>query len=685
MKIILTTLALCLSFALPAVAEVGDWEIHAAYHNHTKAVKLGSTIYVLSDGSLFSYDTEDTSVETYDKASHLNDFGIYDIAECPDVKAVVILYNNGNVDILYDNGDVVNMPELKQKALKDKTLNELKVSGSEAFVSTGSGVVVVNLNECYFEGLYNWGYPVSSTIVEDGAVYARTADGIFKGLSKTNLLDPESWSLTTDHIADDFDAARKVIDDASTELLATVKDIHPDGPIRNYSWHLQMAGERLLVAGGAFLYDGTEPRQGTAMQYENGKWTIFDEDGPGAARPKVKYNDVVDLVQDPKDPTHHWASTIGSGLNEFRDYKLVNSYSMDNSPLTSILPNVNDKFLYVRLTALQYDPDGNLWLCNTECDTIIRILKNDGKWTSIYIPEIKGFSAFDHTMFDQRGWAWIQSRRYLGWLGHTAGLLVYDTKGDLENRSNDRYKLISTFHNQDGVSYTPMEAYCMKEDLDGNIWYGCDAGLFVTYEPEKVFDDNFYFTQVKINRGDDSGLADYLLSNAAVSAIAVDAANRKWIGTMRDGVYLISADGQETLHHFTTENSPLLSNIIDDIAVNGETGQVFFATRAGLCSYASDAINSIEPLEGNNIRIYPNPLRPEDRSNVHITGLAHDTEVKIVDAAGKLVYSGTSLGGQFIWNCQTNSGHDAVSGVYFVLATDSEGKKGASAKFLIIR
>ncbi len=189
---------------------------------------------------------------------------------------------------------------------------------------------------------------------------------------------------------------------------------------------------------------------------------------------------------------------------------------------------------------------------------------------------------------------------------------------------------------------------------------------------------------MKVPRNDGSNLADYLLNNVPVKCIRIDGANRKWIGTVNNGVYLLSADGIETIHHFTADNSPLISDVINDIAINAETGEVFIATDMGLCSFMGDATEAEKTLERNAIKVYPNPVRPEYAGDVHITGLAFNTDVKIANAAGKLVYQGTSNGGRFDWNCCYKTGKRVASGIYYVLCTDEEGKKGACAKILII-
>ena len=668
-------------FTFKAKAE--DWKIYASYHNATKAVKTDARIFVLASGNLFSYDTEDESVEGYDKAHGLSDFGIYDIAYSKKAKTLVVLYSNGNIDLVMMDGHIWNMPELKTKVLADKTLNELKVVDDEAFISTGSGVAAISISKMHFADFYAFSSSVSNVCVQNGKIYAKTKSGIYEGERTSNLLDISNWTKkdsAPSGVTFGLTAEEKT---EQSEMLAKVERIVIDSPARNYSYKLNMQGERLLVAGGNFYYPNVE-YPGTAMKYENGKWTCFDEEGPIADAGAFAYMNVTDVVQDPSDSEHHWVGTMRSGIYEFKGYKMVNHYTFTNSPLTSILPNDKYANIYVRTTALGYDHEGNLWMCNNECDTIVRILKKNGSWKAYHYDEIEKYQTFDHTIFDQRGWAWITQRRTTS-NGCMAGVLVVNTNGTIDNQGDDEHKFITSFSNQDGTLYTPNLYYCVKEDLNGAMWFGTSEGLFVSYEPRDLFNPTILLSQVKVPRNDGSNLADYLLNGVSIKCIAIDGGNRKWIGTNGNGVYLISADGLETIQHFTKDNSPLISDNINDIAINGQSGEVFIATDLGLCSYQGDATDASSTMSNSSLKVFPNPVRPEYSGNVHVTGLMMNSDVKIVNAAGKLVAQGTSQGGEYTWNCCTSTGKKAAAGIYYVLATDEEGNTGACTKILIVR
>lgn len=758
-----------MSFVLvQAYPQNNRWTIYAAYHDASKCVSVGSKIYVLSDGGLYSYDYEDMDVVTYDKSGVLSDNGIFDISYCSEEKTLVIVYNNGNIDLLYDDGSVYNMTDFKNKTAGDKTINDIYVNSKNMYMSTNYGLLIVDIAERIFSKTYTLDYGINSVAVDGNFIYAATDNGVYKGNTADNLQDKSKWSVITKNAIDEFiDFNGKLysltssgvfsidkstfamtniskfsakywsicndmllLSDASSlysvgtdgkmtlldgkgirtadyagntywcacgtdglkgmslkdgKFTENVSSVIPDSPMRNYSYFLRMTPEnRLLVAGGSFNYNG-QSFPGTLMKYENQSWTCFDEETPIATVGKSLYVNVTDIAQDPNDSEHHFAGSASDGIFEFKDYKMVNHYDYRNSPLQSILPSSSRPNAYVWITGLEYDKDGNLWMLNNQTDTIVRILKNDGKWAALYYSEIEDIPTLDQVLFDNRGWAWINCRRTTNNPVNYAGVFCVDTKGTLENTADDSRKFITRFSNQDGVAYSPDLFNCIAEDLDGNIWFGTDKGPFVTYSPEDVFDNGFYFTQVKIPRNDGTNLADYLLSDVNITCITIDGGNRKWMGTSGNGVYLLSSDGIEMIEHFTTENSPLISDNIESIAIDGSTGEVFFGTDAGLVSYLGTATDPAGSLSDDNIKVYPNPVRPEYTGRIYITGLMRDTDVKIVSASGYLVNSGTSVGGEYTWDGKNKGGKRVASGVYYVLAADAEGNSGAVAKILVIR
>ena len=225
----------------------------------------------------------------------------------------------------------------------------------------------------------------------------------------------------------------------------------------------------------------------------------------------------------------------------------------------------------------------------------------------------------------------------------------------------------------------------MAEDKNGDLWVGTNIAPLLL-EQAKFNESDPEFIQVKVPRNDGTNYADYLLNGVNISGIAIDGGNRKWFATKGNGAYLISADNLTQLQHFTSQNSMLLSDNIESIAINDQTGEVFFGTDKGLCSYMSDATAINEEMTKDNVWAYPNPVRPDYTGLITITGLNYDTDVKIVTANGTLVAEGRSNGGTFTWDgCDQHNGKRVASGVYMVLAATAEGNKGTVCKIAIVR
>jgi hypothetical protein len=101
-----------------------------------------------------------------------------------------------------------------------------------------------------------------------------------------------------------------------------------------------------------------------------------------------------------------------------------------------------------------------------------------------------------------------------------------------------------------------------------------------------------------------------------------------------------------------------------------------------LVSYRTDA--SYEDPEYSNTKVFPNPVRPTYFGPVTIQGIRYDSDVKITDVAGNLVYKTTSNGGTATWDCKTLSGQKVASGIYFIWTATNEGNDKKVGKVLVI-
>ena len=677
MKQLFGTLIILFSnlFSCYGQQSIGEWKSYLSYHNPTRCEVAGSTLYVLANGGLYAYDKADNSVRTFAKNSPLSDTEISFIGYHPEYKTLIIVYNNSNIDLLTDDEEVYNLADfmLKHNTL-EKRVNQICFYREYAYLATSSGILCINLKKIEISNFYALKKEVWACAVQNEEIYAATPEGILRGKLKENLLDMNNW---------------KWVGENSVEFMEKHKDIPfkaeipegitPNSPLRNYSYYLNFAGERLLVAGGGHIADRLR-RKGTILSMENNRWTSFQEEGI-SNETGHPYLDINCVVQDPKDENHHFAASAGEGIYEFKNGELVNWYSLHNSPLESAVPNDEARANYVRINGLVYDKQNNLWMMNCEAkQSGIHFMKPNGTWVSLNHAEALKVHNYSNTFIDSRGWLWATSSRT-----SSGGLLCLNANNTPDEAEDDRCRFISRFTNQDGILLDQMPIYCIAEDKEGDMWIGTGKGPIVLTRPDKVFDTNFYCTQIKINRNDGSNLADYLLNGESIQAIAIDGANRKWIGTVSNGIYLLSADGKETIHHFTEKNSPLLSNSIESIAIHPHSGEVFIGTSKGLVSYQSNATEAVKSFQKEEVYAYPNPVRPDYTGVITITGLMYESNVKIVNIAGQLIHQGTSNGGLFTWDGLDKQGRRVPSGIYMVLAADSEGKEGIVTKIAIIR
>ncbi len=459
----------------------------------------------------------------------------------------------------------------------------------------------------------------------------------------------------------------------STSYEVIKKDLAINSPKRNSIYYMIYSQNKLLIVGGGRWADRFH-YPGTLMVLENGSWYNFNENDI-AKQSGTQCNDFISVVVDPLDANHYYVASYGEGLYEFKDNNFVKLYDLTNSTLESAngLPN------YVRVDGLAFDKNNNLYLTNTGVTNYIQILKPDKTWTTQTYPTMGKKGTINLTLITKSNQKWLNIPR------SGPGLFVFDEKGTIDNLNDDRSYFFSSFSDQNGETISPSGYLCMAEDLNGTIWVGTDLGPILLNNPSRALDDpqNYrcYRTVVPYEEGSTDGY--YMLENKQVNAIAIDGANRKWIGTQSSGIYLLNETGAKIIHNFTTENSPLISNTITTIAINDNSGEVFIGTDKGLVSYISEATEG--KADYSDIYAYPNPVRPEFDNQVVITGLVKDSNIKITDLKGNLMYQGTSIGGQFVWNCTKASGERVNAGVYLVFAATKDGSMGVVTKIMVVK
>ena len=686
----ITLLITILFMVLPLSAtDKESWEIYTSYNDITEIEPAGNLVFALASNGLFSYHIKDGSVTTYDKANTLSDFDINHIAWNKTTKKLVITYTNGNIDLLDANGNVVNVPDLYLKSMTDnKQINHIYISGANVYLSLSFGIIKLDTKEGKILDAYKLGFNVNYSYIEDNCLYAASKEaGLYKGVLKNNLLDNNNWEKAGNFKEQTMNSTN--VYDTTNKYWWTVKEgkltyytlntdkekiyqtegIIPDGPASNNFYRLYINKNKLYGVAGAWSQEKDCNNMGEVHVWNGEKWEEFEQ--PSDASLGHLYRDLLCLDFDPSKEGH---IMVGSkaGLYEFQDGKFIKCYNKDNtSVITSPLDNN-----YTIISSVKYDATGKLWLLNSLGDnSILSFDQTTQEWKHYPHSEIGSNDRYNLTgliIGKNNGNIWFANNYY-----EKNRLYKY-------NYNTDELTMYGpTFTNEDGRDITPIYVHCLAEDRNGNIWIGTTSGpLYLSMSDIK--NGNNIFTQHKVPRNDNTNYADYLLDNSNIRCIAVDGANQKWFGT-DNGVYLVSDDCNTQIYHFDTDNSPLISNIVYSIAVNNNTGKVYFATDKGLCSFNNGIVGSNSEMTKDNVYAYPNPVKPDYTGKINIVGLSFNANIKIVSTNGTLINEGRSAGGSYSWDGCNLNGKKVASGIYMVETATESGEKGIVCKIAIIR
>ena len=646
-----------------AIAAIGDWKAYMAYSEVQEIEQAGNLIFVQASNNLYVYNQNDQSIQTFSKMDYLSDCGIQHIAYNKAAKRLLIFYNNANMDLMnISNYDVQNLSDYYSASTTgEKTVNDIYMYGKYAYMSNGFGIIKVNVADGEISDTYNLGFKVNWCEIKDSHIYAYSqTNGQYRALLTSNLLDKNNWSKVGGYVA-------KKQEDKSA-LKQIISTLQPGGPKYNNFYGMRFVNNLLYTCGGLWGHLIDAGRPGTIQVLDKDNWTIYDDSI--AAKTGIKYVDVNSVDVDPLDPNHVFAGAK-SGLYEFQNGKFIKHYNSENSLITSFN---NQSKNYQLITSVKFDTDGNLWMLNSQSPSNQSLIEytKDGKWVSHHKPELYNLGSLECLMQDSRGLLWFVNNHH-----ELPSIYCYQA-------STDQLNIYSSFVNEDGTTLTPNYVRYVTEDKNHDMWIGTNIGPLLLYKKD-ITSDTPIFTQVKVPRNDGTNYADYLLCGVDISCIAIDGGNRKWFGTNGNGIYVISNDCLTQIYHFTTNNSNLLSNNIESISINEQTGEVFVGTDKGLCSYMSDASSPNSEMTKDNVWAYPNPVKPNYTGRITITGLSFDSDVKIVTVNGILVNQGRSNGGIYTWDGKDQNGKKVASGVYMVETATSDGNKGTVCKIAIIK
>lgn len=774
MKCLLPALVACVvSLSAFSQFSTGTWRDHLPYGRTVDVcVDHRDVVYCATPYSIFTYNPADGDTRRISKINLLSGVGISSMEYDPHTRTVLVGYENGNLDVLRESSSEI-LPDIRLSSiLGDKRIYDIYPQGGLAYLSTGLGIVVVDISRLEVRSTYMPGADGLQMKVNDldfigDTIYAATDAGIRRADRNNPFLSNfQNWSdmpglppgpvtdieVFRDHVyiqveGDAEDAIwRRPLAGGAWTLFAAFDGLKYNRIWADASW-MTLSGNGVYQAvhveetininvvdhAGTYVSAGSavmdrwgqlwvaDQRAGLLFRKADGSQTIIRPEGPAVADTRRlsafndniwvahggvndgwgnfwnKFpmsgfvqetwrviepgngtngtggvNDIMDVAVDPLSNTHVVFGSWEEGLLDLNGSSITsvcNAIAGD-CPLEG--SGVEWAPGWTGVAGVDFDLEGVLWCSNSYSDHPLHARDRSGNYYSFdFEPSLTSADRVGDVLASQMGYVWM--------IVPGRGLMVFSTNGTLGSQSDDNFKLLTDTEGNGGLPSN--DVLSIAEDLDSELWVGTLQGLVVFYNQDAIFsEDAFDAEPIQITQ---DGNVQELLQTEAVTAIEVDGGNRKWVGTQNSGVFLFSADGLSQVYHFTEENSPLLSNNIFDIAINQANGEVFFATEKGIVSFFSTATNFDQAM--GNVRAYPNPVRPEYEGNITVDGLAYNSNVKITDVQGNLVFETQSQGGRAVWDGRLLNGERPSSGIYYVYVANPDGTVDNVTKIAFVR
>ena len=632
---------------------LNGYEFGDTYYIGDFATQINVSSTVIHQNFIYASST-DFGILRADINSNLIDYNNWEVLYGGAVKE--LLYNGNNIFFYTDNSiiGIDNDNIIDLLTLQNQIIN-IKLSDSK--------FIIIDDEDCL---IYNIQLTQLLNNIESETYSTNFNEGIVKG---NNI-----------YIATSEKGVLKI--NNSTGNFSYLK---PEGPLENDVFSVETLNNKTWLSYGDYTeYFNPYPLKfsGLSNYNENSKtWLNISKDSiPNQA---VNLNNI---SINPFNNDNIFVSSFEGGLLEIENLNIVELFDNNNSGLESLAID-DPSYESIRISDIEFDQNGLLWILNSRIDSPLKSFSLESNvWNSYDFTEIidDGFQdelGFNDLEIDNSGNIWIAGLR--------SGLIGFNK----ESGTNRLRKVFSQDQSNMPSSYVKSIAI----DNNNHIWIGTIQGLRVLYNTSNFFDTPVVTTQQIVILED--GIPRELLEQQYITDIEVDGANNKWVATIGSGVFYFSPNGQQTIYHFTKDNSPLPSNNINDISINDTKGKVYFATDKGLVSYKTGSSSSSENF--SDAYVYPNPVRPGYNTQIEkikISGLTQNVNIKITDIAGNLVaeaqsninsrYRNFNLeidGGTAFWNGQNLRNNLVSSGVYIIMMSDLDSLETKILKLMIIR
>ena len=629
-----------------SVFDLNTFEFGDTYYMGPQGTYLSVKQTCINNGFIYAATQGNSSGSGIRKVSLTNPF-LNDYNQWVDISGYywdgVTTFNNlvfaartDNKLMKYDGTSLVQIAQYSQKIVDIRTYNNYLIitTLNEVFVYDVSMVQVFHIENTQIP---NNNPTFTCATVIDNEVYIGTTEN---GVISSSISNPNNLG-----------------------------DLLPNGPITNKIFRAKKAPSNLWITYGAydnsFVPTPDYSQKPISIYNSQTGWSIIPFSNLQGAM------SLTDVIPNPKDENEVYVCSFQSGLLKIKNgvSSLYNeSSSPPNGPESQQWVPTIPNYISVRINGAAFDSKNNLWMSNALVNKPLKELKSTAQWQTFdfsNLMESPYYESYGKMAIDKNDTKWVPSFR-------ANGLIAFNEK------YNNKFIRIKT--GSDG-NLPSTSINCVAVDKKNQLWIGTIRGLRIIPSVDSFINETDIQTKAIIILEND--LAQELFYDQFLIDIAVDGANRKWVAIADSGVYLVSSNGQETIYHFTKENSPLPSNNINDIEIDGVTGEVFFATDKGLVSFKGTSTAASGDL--NSVYAYPNPVRPEYTGTVKIANLTNKATVKITDIEGNLVYETTSEGGTIEWDTTAFGKYKVASGVYMILVSAQDGIETTIKKVMIIR
>lgn len=506
-------------------------------------------------------------------------------------------------------------------------------------------------------------------VLADGAVLSYNADRILEESVLSFYLgiwfEPLQMCFANNNkwIADEMSGLLRIVEDVSYEQIS-----YP-GPHKNDFYSMDWQKGKLAMASGRLEFKSPGYLKNGFYTFEDEAWDYSDPLNTNEWD-SINIHDFIDVSVNPTNKDEVAVSTYSAFPVSVVNKKMGTCTVYDNTNST-LQPTLAGNG-WTLASDVSYDETGNLWVLNGLSNRPLSVLDKNKVWHAFDCGVDARNKYSTKMVIDYNNNIWMATE--------SGGLFGYNYKKDLENSAAHQKVQLTTGNLSGDLPSSNVTALAV--DFDNEIWIGTDAGFAVLYNSSGSFDaaaGDANAQRIKVNF---EGNVEYVLGSTHITDIEVDGGNRKWIATASAGILLLSADGSEILEQFTQANSPLISDNIYDLKIDHNTGELFIITDLGLVSYRANA--TYEDPEYNNVVIFPNPVRPNYEGLVTIQGIRYDSDVKVTDISGNVVYKTTSNGGTATWNGRTLDGQKASSGVYLIWTATNQGSSRKVGKVVLV-